>query len=256
MHFPDKVVLITGAAGGIGKVTAKAFAEEGAKLALVDLKQGPLDEAVSELKLEKGRYVTIAADVSKEEMVRDYVRKTVDTFGKIDVFFNNAGIEGKVAPIVEQTDENLTTVLDVNVKGVFFGLKHVIAVMREHRSGAIINTASVAGLIGSPLMSPYIASKHAVIGLTKTAAIECAELGIRVNAICPAPIHTRMMRSIEEGAAPGRGQEVQKQYEAAIPMKRYGEPTEVAQLVLFLASDKASYITGAAVPVDGGMTAT
>lgn len=256
MHFRDKVVLITGAAGGIGKVTAKAFAEEGAKLALVDLKQGPLDEAVSELKLEKGRYVTIAADVSKEEMVRDYVRKTVDTFGKIDVFFNNAGIEGKVAPIVEQTDENLTTVLDVNVKGVFFGLKHVIAVMREHRSGAIINTASVAGLIGSPLMSPYIASKHAVIGLTKTAAIECAELGIRVNAICPAPIHTRMMRSIEEGAAPGRGQEVQKQYETAIPMKRYGEPTEVAQLVLFLASDKASYITGAAVPVDGGMTAT
>ena len=180
----------------------------------------------------------------------------MDAFGKIDVFFNNAGMEGKVAPIVEQTDANFSTVLDVNVKGVFFGLKHVIAVMSERRSCSIINTASVAGLIGSPLMSPYIASKHAVIGLTKTAAIECAELGIRANPICPAPIHTRMMRSIEEGAVPGRGQEARKQYEAAIPMKRCGEAEEVAQLVLFLASDKASYITGAAVPIDGGMTAT
>ncbi len=254
MRFRDKVVVITGAAGGIGKATAKAFAEEGALLSLVDLRQEALDEAARELNLEQGKYVTIAADVAQESMVQQYVDKTVEQFGKIDVFFNNAGIEGKYALLTEQTADNLAKVLDVNVKGVFYGLKHVIRAMKQRRTGAIVNTASVAGLVGSPGMGPYIASKHAVVGLTKTAALECAEWGIRVNAICPAPINTRMMRAIEEGAAPGRGQEMQKQYEAAVPMKRYGEPHEVAQLVLFLASDQASYITGAAYPIDGGMT--
>ena len=254
MRFNDKVVLITGAAGGIGKATARAFAEEGALLALVDLQQSALDVAVGDLNLAEGTYVTIAADVSKEDQVQQYVEKTLGKFGKIDVFFNNAGIEGAYAMITDQTADNFAKVLDVNVKGVFYGLKHVIKVMKQQRSGAIVNTASVAGLVGSPGMAPYIASKHAVIGLTRTAALECAEWGIRVNAVCPAPINTRMMRAIEEGAAPGRGQEMQKQYEAAVPMKRYGEPHEVAQLVLFLASEQASYITGAAVPIDGGMT--
>jgi len=254
MRFQDKVVIITGAAGGIGKATAKAFAEEGALLALVDLQQSALDEAVRELNLAAGKYVTIAADVTQEPMVQQYVEQTVKQFGKIDVFFNNAGIEGKYAFLTEQKADDFSKVMDVNVKGVFYGLKHVIQAMKQRRSGAIVNTASVAGLIGSPGLGPYIASKHAVVGLTKTAALEYAEWGIRVNAICPAPIHTRMMRSIEEGAAPGRGKEMQKQYKAAIPMKRYGEPHEVAQLVLFLASDQASYITGAAYPIDGGMT--
>lgn len=255
MRFTDKVVVITGAAGGIGQAAAKAFAEEGANLVLVDLKQQPLDDAVSELKLKQGAYLTVTADVADENAVRNYVQKAVDTFGKIDVFFNNAGIEGKVGSITEQSGDNLSWVLDVNVKGVFFGLKHVIPVMSGRKSGTIINTASVAGLVGSPGMAPYIASKHAVIGLTKTAALECAEYGIRVNAVCPSPVHTRMMRSIEEGAAPGRGQEAQKQYELAIPLRRYGEASEVAQLVLFLASDQAAYITGIACPIDGGMTA-
>lgn len=255
MRFTGKVVVITGAAGGIGKAVASAFAEEGANLVLVDLKQEALDSAASDLGLSQERYVTVAADVADESAVRNYVQKAVDTFGTIDVFFNNAGIEGKVDPITEQTVENLTKVLDVNVKGVFLGMKHVIPIMSNRKSGVIINTSSVAGLVGSPGMAPYIASKHAVVGLTKSAALECAEFSIRVNAICPSPVHTRMMRSIEEGAAPGRGQEMQKQYETAIPLGRYGEASEIAQLVLFLSSDQAAFITGIACPIDGGMTA-
>jgi 3-hydroxybutyrate dehydrogenase len=255
LDFTGKVVLITGAAGGIGKETAKLFYQEGATLSLVDVSEEALNKAIQELNFQHGRYTTIVADVSNEDQVKNYVQKTVDTYGKIDVFFNNAGIEGRVAPIVDQSDEDLTRVLNINIKGVFFGLKHVISVMLKQKSGAIVNTASGVGLVGSPGLSPYVASKHAVIGLTKTAAIECGELGIRVNAICPAPINTRMMRSIEEGAAPGRGEEARQQYSQGIPLKRYGEANEVAQLVAFLASDKASYITGSAYPVDGGMTA-
>lgn len=253
MRFSDKVVLITGAAGGIGIAAAKKFAEEGANLVLVDLKQEALDQAVSEVNLHQERYTTITADVSDEDMVKNYVQKALDKFGRIDVFFNNAGIEGKVAPITEQTSENFIKVLSVNVNGVFYGLKHVIRAMQNEKRGAIVNSASVAGLIGSPHLAPYIASKHAVVGLTKTAALEYADMGIRVNAICPSPIETRMMRSIEEGAAPGRGQEVKRQYEASIPLKRYGTAEEVADLVLFLSSDQASYITGNAYPIDGGM---
>lgn len=194
--------------------------------------------------------------MTKEDEVKNYVEQSQAQFGKIDVFFNNAGIEGKFAMIMEQDAANLDNVLAVNVKGVFYGLKHVLKVMTTQRSGAIVNTASVAGLRGGIGLSPYIASKHAVLGLTKTTALEYAETGVRVNAVCPAPVNTRMMRSIEEGMAPGRAEEAQKEYAAAIPLKRYAESDEIGQLVLFLASDKASYITGSYYTIDGGMTAS
>ncbi|MHB1126761.1 MAG: SDR family NAD(P)-dependent oxidoreductase [Bacillota bacterium] len=253
MSFKEKVVLITGAAGEIGLETARAFAEEGAKLALVDLDLGKMDRAASELGLKEQDYLIIAADVTVEEQVKNYVKQTVDKFGRIDVFFNNAGIEGKVAPIIELSLDDLDKVLAVNVRGVISGLKHVLPVMIEQKSGSVINTSSLAGWVGSAGLAPYIASKHAVIGITKTAAAECADFGIRVNAICPGSVNSRMMRSIEAGATPDNPDETKQAFEQLIPMHRYAEVTEVANYVLFLASEKSSYVTGTACRMDGGM---
>lgn len=255
MRFKNRVVLITGAAGGIGRESARRFALEGAKLSLVDLSGDGLEEAVSELGPNGTSVITVTADVSREDHVQEYVKKTRDKFGTIDVFVNNAGIEGKVQPIVQTTEENLSIVLGVNVKGVLLGMKHVIPVMMEKKHGSIINTASVAGFIGSPGMASYVASKHAVIGLTKTAALECAQAGIRVNAVCPSPVDNRMMRSIEDGIAPGKAEDVKKQFIQVIPMGRYASNSEIAQLILFLASDEAKFITGASYRIDGGMGA-
>lgn len=256
MELKDKVAVITGAALGIGKATAKRFAEEGAKLVLVDIRRGDLEAAAKELGLKPEQYELVEADVSKEADTEKYVRAAKAKFGRIDVFFNNAGIEGEIHPIVEQPVENIERVLAVNVKGVLLGLKHVMRVMMEQRSGSIINMSSVAGWIGAAGLAPYVASKHAVIGATKSAAIEGVEYGIRVNAVSPGPIETRMMRSIEEGQAPGQAEAAKQAYTAAIPMKRYGLPEEVAELVLFLASDRSSYITGATYLIDGGQVAT
>jgi 3-hydroxybutyrate dehydrogenase len=253
MEFQGKVVLITGAAGGIGKETARLFARNGAHLALIDLDQKALDAVASELELED--YLAIAADVSKEDQVVHFVQATREKYGKIDVFFNNAGIEGKLAPITEITAENFDNVMNVNVKGVFYGLKHVMAVMMEQRSGSIVNTASVAGLKGAAGLSPYVASKHAVIGLTKTAALESAGMGVRVNVVCPSPIQTRMITALEAFYSPGDMEKGKELLEQSIPMKRYGMPSEVAELVLFLSSDRASFITGSEYRVDGGSRA-
>ena len=256
MQMQGKVALITGGAGGIGIATAKLLVKEGAKVALVDLKQDPLKKAVSEAGLSENDYLLIEADVSKEADVQKYVKATKDKFGKIDVFFNNAGIEGKADLIVNQTAENIDKVFNVNLKGVFYGLKHVLAVMIEQKSGSVINTASVAGAIGFPGLSPYVATKHAVIGLTKTAAKEVATAGVRVNSIGPAPINTRMMRDIEKDMAAGSEPEaVKQQFTQSIPMGRYGEASEIAQLVLFLASDSSKFITGSYYNIDGGMLA-
>lgn len=256
MELKDKVAIVTGAAGGIGKATAKLFADEGAKVVLVDLKREALEEAAKELELTPEQHLLVEADVSSEDDVANYVKETKAKFGRIDVFFNNAGIEGKVYHIVDQPAENIDAVLNVNVKGVFYGLKYVMREMIEQKSGSIINTSSVGGWIGSPGMAPYVASKHAIIGITKSAALEVADMGIRVNAVSPGPIETRMMRSIEEGQAPGQAQAAKEAVKASVPMKRYGTPEEVAQLVLFLASDRSSYVTGAAYLIDGGQIAT
>lgn len=248
-RLDNKVAVITGGAGGIGKTTAELFLKEGAKVILVDLMQESLEKTIDELQ-GYGSVTIVQADVSKEEDVARYVKTAIDQHGTIDIFFNNAGIEGKVAPITEQKVEDFDKVINVNVRGVFLGLKHVLPVMIKQSSGSIINTSSVAGLSGSPNVSPYIASKHAVVGLTKAAAVEAAGANVRVNSIHPSPVNTRMMRSLEEGLEVEQATLAQ-----SIPLKRYGEPIDIAHLVLFLASDESSFITGVQYRVDGGMGA-
>ena len=253
-RLENKVAIITGGTGGIGKVTAERFLKEGAKVVLVDLSKETLDQTRDELE-SYGEVVSIQADVSKEEEVQNYVEKTVGHFGRIDIFFNNAGIEGKVAPITEQNVEDLDKVLAVNVRGVFLGLKHVLAIMKKQGFGSVINNSSVAGLHGSANVTPYIASKHAVVGLTKATAVEVAPYQIRVNSIHPSPVNTRMMRSLEEGFAPGNAESAKDVMAKAIPLGRYGESEDISNLVVFLASDESSFITGGQYRVDGGMGA-
>lgn len=253
-RLKGKTAIITGGANGIGKVTAEKFLKEGARVTIVDMDQQALDETKSELE-KHGEIISIEANVTEEADVKKYVDQTVDKFGTIDIFFNNAGIEGKVAPLPEQTLEDFQKVLNVNVQGAFLGLKYVMPVMAKQESGSIINTSSVAGFIGSPGVAPYVTSKHAVIGLTKTAALEVADSNVRVNSIHPSPVNTRMMRSLEKGFNPDDAEGARTQQEEAIPMQRYGESEDIANLVLFLASDESSFISGSQYRIDGGMAA-
>lgn len=249
-----KIALITGAAGAIGLATARLTAARGAMVAGMDVKGadfGPLQQAVAY----PGRLLTLEADVTDEIAFAAAVAATVKRFGTIDIFFNNAGIEGPVAPIPDFPTDSFRRVMEVNVTGIFLGLKLVIPVMAAAGKGSIINASSVAGLTGSPGLCAYVASKHAVLGLTRAAAVEWGAKGIRVNCINPGPIESRMMASIEESARPGQAAAVHAGFAATIPMRRYGTPDEVAGLVAFLASDDAAYINGGAYTVDGGMTA-
>jgi NAD(P)-dependent dehydrogenase (short-subunit alcohol dehydrogenase family) len=199
--------------------------------------------------------ISVAADVTRAADVQAYVKAALDAFGRIDLFHNNAGIEGKVAPTAEYDEAVYDAVMGVNAKGVFLGLRHVLPVMIRQGSGAVVNTASIAGLVGTIGMSAYVASKHAVIGLTKVAAGEVGPLGIRVNAVCPGPIATRMVQDIARQVSPNNPEGVEQRYAGGIPLRRYGTAEEVANLVLFLCSDLASNITGAQYAVDGGRTA-
>lgn len=254
-RFDDKIAIITGAGGGIGRATAIRLASEGAAIVAVDLTDGPLAETVAEVEEIGGRAHAVTADVTDAAAVQNYVKAAVDTFGGVDILFNNAGIEGVVSPLEQYPDDVFDQVLAVNVKGVWLGMKHVADAMRMRSGGVIINTASVAGLGGTPNLIAYGASKHAVVGMTKSAAIELAPAEIRVNAVCPSPIETRMMRSIEAGVAPDDPETIKKTMAESMPLGRYGEPEEVAALVAFLASDDAAYITGGIYPIDGGRTA-
>lgn len=209
-----------------------------------------LSKVASELNSPNVSYVV--ADVTKATDVQKYVKHTVDTFGKIDVFFNNAGIEGVVKPITEYPEEVFDKLIAVNVKGVWLGIKYVLPEMND--GGGIINTSSVAGLVGSPNVSAYVTSKHAVIGITRTVANEAASRNIRVNSIHPSPVDNRMMRSLEEGYAPGDAEAAKKGFEATIPLKRYATNEDIANGVLFLASDDSKFITGMKLVIDGGMT--
>jgi NAD(P)-dependent dehydrogenase (short-subunit alcohol dehydrogenase family) len=246
-----KIAIITGGSGSIGLATAKLFLEEGAKVMLVDIQEDELKKAVQELKSENVAYYK--ADVSLAKDVERYVTETINLFGKIDVFFNNAGIEGSVKPITEYPEDVFDKVISVNVKGNWLGNKYVLPHMVD--GGSIIMTSSVAGISGFANLSAYVASKHAVVGIMRATALEVAPRKIRVNTIHPSPVNNRMMRSIEEGASAGHGEEVKKQFESTIPIGRYAEPIEIANLVLFLASDDSQFITGTTQVIDGGMNA-
>ena len=256
MDFTGKVAVVTGAANGIGRATALAFAGRGAKVLVVDKDAAAAERAVGAIRQQGGEARAQAADVTRSADVQAYVKAALEGFGKIDCFFNNAGIEGKMAPIVDYDEAIFDQVIAVNVKGVFLGLRHVLPVLLQQGSGAIVNTASVAGLVGTPGLSAYVASKHAVLGITKCAAGEAARSGVRVNAVCPGPIDTRMIHALESQINPSDPGAVGQRYQASIPIGRYGTAEEVANVVLFLCSDLAGNITGAQYVVDGGRTAT
>jgi NAD(P)-dependent dehydrogenase (short-subunit alcohol dehydrogenase family) len=253
-RFEGKVVVITGAAGGIGRAAADRLAREGARVVAVDLDRAATEEVAALVRAAGSQAVAVAGDVTRAEDVRRYVEAGVASFGGIDGLFNNAGIEGVVAPLQDYPEDVFDAVMAVNVRGVFLGLKYALPAIAKRGGGAIVNTSSVAGLTGNPLVSAYVTSKHAVLGLTRSGAMAGAADGVRVNAICPSPIETRMMRSLEDGFAPGAPETVKAMMSARIPLGRYGTPEEVAALAAFLLSDDAKFITGAIYPIDGGMT--
>jgi NAD(P)-dependent dehydrogenase (short-subunit alcohol dehydrogenase family) len=254
IRLDGKVAVVTGAAGVIGSATLRLLAERGARIVAVDRREEGLQSAIKDLPA-AAQALAVTADVTDENEVAEYVRAAVDKFGTIDVFYNNAGIEGDVAPITKYSLEAFRRVLDVNVVGVFLGLKHVLPVMLKQNKGSIINTASIAGLMGSPQIAVYSASKHAVIGLTKTAAWECTATGVRVNCVCPGLIDSRMLSAVIQGRNSGNTPTPNEKIVERIPARRLGQASEVASIVAFLASDEASYVSGSAYTVDGGRTA-
>lgn len=252
MDFTGKVALITGGGGGIGRASALGFALRGAKVMVVDADPGLGQTTVEVVAQQGGTAAFVQADVTKSSAVRDYVMATLERYGRIDCFFNNAGIEGKVVPTQEYDEDVFDQVIAVNLKGVFLGMRHVLPVMLRQGSGTIVNTASVAGLFGSPGMSAYVASKHGVLGLTKVASTDVAGLGVRVNAVCPGPVETRMMRSLEAQRNPADPERVHAATTAGIPTGRYALPEEVAGAVLYLCSDLSGDVTGTHIVIDGG----
>ncbi len=253
-RLDSKVAIITGATGGIGEATAQLFLSEGAKVMLVGRSAEKLSASLERVGHEDSvRH--FVADATDEAATKDAVTATVEAFGGVDILFANAGTEGVAKPLEDLTFEEFNHVLQTNVIGVWLSVKHCVAPMRERGGGSIMATSSVGGVIGFPNISPYISSKHAVCGFVKTAALELAESGIRVNAINPGPIANRMMRSLEEQMLPDAPDAVHDSIVQLIPMKRYGTDAEVASLALFLASDESSFTTGSIFMIDGGFTA-
>lgn len=249
-----KVALVTGAGAGIGRAAALKFAEEGARVVVSDVNVTGGNETVALAKTKGADATFVMADVAKAGDVEALVAKAVNIYGGLDCACNNAGIEGRIVPLIEQSEDDFDRVISVNARGTFLCLKYEIAHMLEKRSGAIVNLASVAGLVGFAGLSPYVASKHAINGLTKNAALEYSKQGIRVNSICPGGIDTRMLDSLAAQATGGR-LSTREMMEPLHPIGRIGMPNEVAELVVWLCSTRASFVTGANIPIDGGYLA-
>jgi NAD(P)-dependent dehydrogenase (short-subunit alcohol dehydrogenase family) len=250
-RYTGKVALVTGAAGGIGRATARRLADEGARVLLADLPGSGLDEVAAAL---GAQGLACPTDVTRSEEVERAVAMAERELGGLDLLVNNAGIEGAVASIETYPLELFDRVMAVNVRGVFLGMRHAAPALRRRGGGAIVNLASVAGVTGDPNLSAYVASKHAVIGLTRCAAPAFGPQGIRVNAVAPSPVETRMMRAIETGLGGPQPELVRKLVIDRIPIGRYAEPDEVAALIAFLGSDEARFINGSVYTIDGGMT--
>jgi 3alpha(or 20beta)-hydroxysteroid dehydrogenase len=249
--FEGQVAVITGAANGFGLAVAERLASEGARLVLVDRDESALAAAA-----EKLGGLAVVADVSVEADVDGYVAAAVSAHGRIDLFFNNAGIEGRMAPMTELSVADFDRVWAVNARGVFMGLRAVLTVMKPQESGVIVNTASMAAIKGAATFSPYIASKHAVLGLTKSAALEGAPFGIRVNCVAPGHIDTRMARDLTAQIDPSDPDGVYRNVSNTVPLgKRYGTATEVANMVAWLLSSESEYVSGTIQLIDGGLNA-
>ncbi len=247
-QFEGKVAIVTGGSFGIGRAAAIAFAKRGAKVMIADWVEN--NETLNSIKGSGGEAIFFKCDVSDDTNVRIMVETTIKKFGRLDFAFNNAGIEGISAPTQDCSMENWERTINVNLRGVWLCMKYEIPHMLKQAKGAIVNNASIAGLVGFPGIPAYVASKHGVLGLTKNAALENAKLGIRVNAVCPGVIKTPMIDRFT-----GKNKEVEKQFENMEPIGRMGQPEEVAEAVIWLCSDSASFVTGQTLAVDGGWVA-
>jgi len=252
IDFSGQVAIVTGAGGGIGRAVSLALSDVGAHVLLVDLARDSGLETEAQIRQRGGSALFVAADVSQASDVQNYVAAAKDAWGRIDVFMNNAAWQGEIHPLVDYPVEMFDKVMGINVRGVFLGMKYVLPTMIAQGKGAVVNTASLGAYVGTRHMGAYTASKHAVLGLTKTAALEVARKGIRVNAVCPGPVDTEMLRDIEAAQAPGSALSLRQQRAASIPDGRYAEPAEVANLMVYLASDYASHITGQGMQINGG----
>jgi NAD(P)-dependent dehydrogenase (short-subunit alcohol dehydrogenase family) len=249
-RLAGKVALVTGGSSGIGRATARIFAREGAKVVVADVQVADGEETVRLIAAGGGEAIFVKTDVSQPADAEAMVRKAVETYGRLDCAFNNAGIEGVIQPTVEYGEAHWDRVLAVNLKGVWLCMKYELQQMLAQGKGAIVNTASIAGLVGLPGFSAYVAAKHGVNGLTKTAALEYAKSGIRVNAVCPGAIRTPMF---ERGARNNPG--IEEQTVAMEPIGRMAAPEEVGEAVVWLCSEAASFVTGLPMAVDGGWVA-
>jgi 3alpha(or 20beta)-hydroxysteroid dehydrogenase len=255
LRFEGKIVIVTGAAGDIGRATAQRFAAGGAKLVLVDFDGKALTQAQLSVEHAGAACISVQADVTDEQQVASYVRVARETYGAVHILFNNAGIESESCDISECDVADYDRVMAVNVRGVLLGMKYAVPEMRAAGGGSIVNTASVAGLSGVGALASYSASKFAVIGLTRSVAIQQAPHNVRINAVCPAAMAGRMMSSIEARMMPDEPATAHALVEETIPMGRYARPSDVASMVTYLCSEEAAFLTGGAYTVDGGVTA-